>query len=107
MLTRRRWLTLPSAPGIALSGPSPAAVSIGTNPTFQGRERRVEAYVIEDATGPDGPAPVSLDLYGEHLGIDFTTRLRDTVRFDTVEGLVAQMDEDVRRARARLGVGGG
>ena len=67
----------------------PAAISIGTNPTFAGRERRVEAYVL-DFTG---------DLYGERVGLAFTSRLRDTVRFGTVEELVAQMDIDVRRTR--------
>ena len=73
----------------------PAAISIGTNPTFAGRERRVEAYVLDAAAG--------LDLYGEHVGLSFAARLRDTLRFDGVEPLVAQMAEDVQRARALLG----
>src|SRR5439155_12582686 len=50
----------------------PAAISIGTNPTFQGNERRVEAFVLDF----DG------DLYGEHVGLAFTERLRETIRFD-------------------------
>ncbi len=66
-----------------------AAISIGTNPTFEGPDRRVEAYVL-DFTG---------DLYGEHVGLAFTARLRDTLRFDGVEPLVAQMALDVERAR--------
>jgi riboflavin kinase/FMN adenylyltransferase len=74
--------------------PLPAAISIGTNPTFAGRERRVEAFVIDAAPG--------LDLYGEHVGLTFTGRLRDTLRFDGVEPLVAQMGEDVRHAREVL-----
>src|SRR3954463_9958405 len=45
----------------------PAAVSIGTNPTFSGRERRVEAYVLD----------FDRDLYGERLALDFVTRLRE------------------------------
>ena len=73
----------------------PAATSIGTNPTFAGRERRVEAFVID--------APAGLDLYGEHVGLTFTARLRDTLRFDGVEPLVAQMEQDVDRARALVG----
>ena len=73
----------------------PAAISVGTNPTFAGRERRVEAYVL-DVQG-------ELDLYGEHVGLSFCARLRDTVRFDGVEPLVRQMAEDVRRARELLG----
>jgi riboflavin kinase/FMN adenylyltransferase len=72
-----------------------AAISIGTNPTFAGRERRVEAYVLDAEPG--------LDLYGEHVGLTFAARLRDTLRFDGVEPLVAQMERDVERARALLG----
>jgi len=72
----------------------PAAISIGTNPTFAGRERRVEAFVLDAAEG--------LDLYGEHVGVAFTARLRDTERFASVEELVAQMDRDVERTRELL-----
>ena len=71
----------------------PAAISIGTNPTFAGREQRVEAYVL-DAEG--------LDLYGEHVGVAFTARLRGTERFDDVQALVRQMDDDVVRTREVL-----
>jgi riboflavin kinase/FMN adenylyltransferase len=71
----------------------PAAISIGTNPTFAGAERRVEAYVL-DFTG---------DLYGEHVGLSFAARLRDTLRFDSVDALVAQMDLDVERTRQIVG----
>jgi len=67
----------------------PAAISIGTNPTFAGDERRVEAYVMDFAG----------DLYGEQVGLAFTARLRDTLRFDGVEALVAQMGRDVARSR--------
>jgi riboflavin kinase/FMN adenylyltransferase len=73
----------------------PAAISVGTNPTFAGRERRVEAYVLDAEAG--------LDLYGEHVGLTFAARLRDTLRFDSVEPLVAQIADDVRRTRALLG----
>ena len=67
----------------------PAAISIGTNPTFAGTERRVEAFVLDFAG----------DLYGEHVGLSFTARLRDTIRFDGIEPLVAQMAIDVERTR--------
>jgi riboflavin kinase/FMN adenylyltransferase len=67
----------------------PAAISIGTNPTFAGRERRVEAFVLD----------FDEDLYGERVGLAFTARLRDTIRFDTVEELVTQMGHDVERTR--------
>ena len=71
----------------------PAAISIGTNPTFDGTERRVEAYVI-DVVPRD-----SLDLYGERVSVEFVQWLRGMVRFDGVEPLIEQMAEDVRRTR--------
>ena len=70
----------------------PAAVSIGTNPTFSGRERRVEAYVLDF----DG------DLYGERLALDFVAYLRETRRYATVEPLLAQIAEDVAQTRQAL-----
>ncbi len=69
-----------------------AAISIGTNPTFEGRHRRVEAYVL-DFEG---------DLYGQELGIEFVHRLRGMQRFDSVAELVAQMDLDVAETRELL-----
>jgi riboflavin kinase/FMN adenylyltransferase len=72
----------------------PAAVSIGTNPTFAGREQRVEAFVLDAGT--------DLDLYGEHVGVAFTARLRATEHFDDVGALVARMDDDVARSREVL-----
>jgi len=71
----------------------PAAVSIGTNPTFSGRERRVEAYVLDF----DG------DLYGERVALDFVAYLRPMQRFESVSALVAQMSEDVAETRRILG----
>ncbi len=71
----------------------PAAISIGTNPTFDGSDRRVEAYVLDRD---------DLDLYGEHVAIDFVTRLRAMLRFDAVEALLEQMAADVGAARAAL-----
>jgi riboflavin kinase/FMN adenylyltransferase len=69
--------------------PAMAAVSIGSNPTFAGRERRVEAYVLDF----DG------DLYGERLALDFMARQREQRRYDGVEPLVAQIRDDVARTR--------
>jgi riboflavin kinase/FMN adenylyltransferase len=71
----------------------PAAVSIGTNPTFSGRERRVEAYVLDF----DG------DLYGERVGLDFVAHLREQRVYETPEPLVVQIREDVEQTRALLG----
>jgi riboflavin kinase / FMN adenylyltransferase len=74
----------------------PAAVSVGTNPTFQGSRRTVEAFVL-DWEG---------DLYGEHVGVEFTARLRPMRAFSGVEELVAAMDGDVTETRRLLGLPG-
>jgi riboflavin kinase/FMN adenylyltransferase len=71
----------------------PAAISIGTNPTFDGTERRVEAYALD----------VDVDLYGEHVAVEFVDRLRGMVKFDDVDALVDQMAEDVSDVRRLLG----
>ena len=68
----------------------PAAISIGTNPTFGENARTVEAYALDRD---------DLDLYGVHAAIDFTHRLRGTQRFESVEALVEQMHRDVEQAR--------
>jgi riboflavin kinase/FMN adenylyltransferase len=73
----------------------PAAVSVGTNPTFEGVERRVEAYAID--VGHD------LDLYDEHVIVEFACRLRGMERFANVDDLVDQMHRDVDESRSRLG----
>lgn len=75
----------------------PAAISIGTNPTFDGLIRGVEAYVL----GRD-----DLDLYGEEVVLEFVERLRPTLRFDGIEPLLDQMAQDVERSAAVLGVTG-
>ena len=69
----------------------PAAISVGTNPTFDGTDRTVEAYALDRD---------DLDLYGTHAAIEFTARLRGNTKFDSVAALVAQMGEDVAAARA-------
>jgi riboflavin kinase/FMN adenylyltransferase len=72
----------------------PAAISVGTNPTFAGeRERRVEAYVLDRD---------DLELYGADVEIFFISRIRGMVRFDGVEALVKTMAEDVERAHQIL-----
>jgi riboflavin kinase/FMN adenylyltransferase len=71
----------------------PAAISVGTNPTFSGRVRTVEAYVLD----------VDEDFYGHHVGLDLEHRLRGQERFDGVEPLIAQMHHDVQRTRELLG----
>ena len=72
----------------------PAAISVGTNPTFDGvRTRRVESYVLDRD---------DLDLYGVEVEVSFVERLRGMVAFESVEGLVRQMALDVDRAREIL-----
>jgi riboflavin kinase / FMN adenylyltransferase len=73
---------------------SMAAISVGTNPTFDGVEHRVEAYVIDEGH--------ELELYDEHVVVEFASRLRGMERFDGIEPLVAQMSRDVAEARSRL-----
>lgn len=73
----------------------PSAISIGTNPTFEGvRQRRVEAYVMDH----------TLDLYGARVHIDFVKFLRSTLKFESVDELIAQMNVDVADARDVLGL---
>jgi len=71
----------------------PAAISVGTNPTFDGRERIVEAYALDRD---------DLDLYGDHVAVEFVARLRATVRFGSADELVVQMHADVADARRLL-----
>ncbi len=82
------WFTSTSRPDRRL----PAAVSVGSNPTFSGRERRVEAYVLD----------IDEDFYGQHVALDFVARLRDMEHYDTVDALLAQMAEDVKQTRELL-----
>jgi riboflavin kinase / FMN adenylyltransferase len=72
----------------------PAAISVGSNPTFQGSRRTVEAYVLDY----DG------DLYGEHVGVEFAARLRPMAAFPDVDALMAAMAKDVEDTRRILGV---
>ncbi|WP_454049146.1 bifunctional riboflavin kinase/FAD synthetase [Cellulomonas sp. Marseille-Q8402] len=87
------WLRRPSLPAGDPDAVLPAAVSIGTNPTFEGLQRRVEAYVLDRT---------DLDLYGEEVVLELVERLRPTLRFDSVEALVERMHEDVEGVRRVL-----
>jgi riboflavin kinase/FMN adenylyltransferase len=72
----------------------PAALSVGTNPQFEGREVRVEAYAI---TSDD------LDLYGLHAAVDLVDRVRGQAVFDSLAALTERMGEDVREVERLLG----
>ncbi|MFM7492083.1 MAG: bifunctional riboflavin kinase/FAD synthetase [Actinomycetota bacterium] len=69
----------------------PAAISIGTNPTFDGvRGRQVEAYALDRD---------DLDLYDKEATVEFGWRLRDTIKFAGLEELLVQMKIDCDEAR--------
>jgi riboflavin kinase/FMN adenylyltransferase len=68
----------------------PAAISVGTNPQFEGTERTVEAYAIDR---------VGLELYGLHVAVDFVAFVRGQAKFETLDALLVQMAEDVDRCR--------
>jgi riboflavin kinase / FMN adenylyltransferase len=73
----------------------PAAISVGTNPTFDGeRERRVESYVLDRD---------DLELYGVEVEVAFVDRIRGMVRFDGVDALIDTMRQDVVTAHQILG----
>lgn len=70
----------------------PAAVSVGSNPTFSGTDRTVEAYVLD----------VDEDFYGHEVGVDFVARLRGQERYDDLDARVAASRGDVDRPREVL-----
>jgi riboflavin kinase/FMN adenylyltransferase len=70
----------------------PTAISVGTNPTFQGRVRTVEAYVLD----------VDEDFYGHAVAVDLVARLRGQEHYDDVGALITQMHADVARTREIL-----
>ncbi|GAA2005271.1 bifunctional riboflavin kinase/FAD synthetase [Microbacterium ulmi] len=72
----------------------PAAISVGTNPTFDDVEQRqVEAYVLDET---------DLDLYGHRVEVQFVARVRGMVAFEGVDALVGQMERDVAQVRSLL-----
>ena len=79
------WFVLGAEPHRRLA----AAVSVGTNPTFFGRERTVEAFVLD----------LDEDLYGERVALDFVSHLRGQIAFTRAEDLVEQIGGDVARVR--------
>jgi riboflavin kinase/FMN adenylyltransferase len=72
----------------------PAAISVGTNPTFEGVPRTVEAYALDRD---------DLELYGVHVAVEFAARLRGNTRFDSIEALISQIHADVDATRRLTG----
>ena len=88
------WLTRLDLPEGARDRTMPAAISVGTNPTFQTHDRRtVEAYVLDRD---------DLDLYDERVMVEFTAHIRPTLKFDSVDDLLEAMGSDVERCRQLL-----
>ncbi len=73
-------------------GPHDAVASVGSRPTFNGTKPILEAHIFD----------FDEDIYGKYIHIDFIAWLRDQVKFDLVEDLVAQMDADADNARSAL-----
>jgi len=72
----------------------PAAISVGTNPTFGDDRRSVESFILDrDA-----------DLYGRTARVEFVGKVRDMVKFDSVDELLEHMARDVARTREILHV---
>ncbi|NUO98041.1 MAG: bifunctional riboflavin kinase/FAD synthetase [Nonomuraea sp.] len=72
----------------------PAAISVGTNPTFEGVPRTVEAYALDRD---------DLELYGVHVAVEFAARLRGNTRFESIEALIDQIHADVDATRRLTG----
>jgi riboflavin kinase/FMN adenylyltransferase len=65
-------------------------VNIGLRPTFEGQaSQTIEAHLLD----------YSHDLYDKLVSLDFTARLRDERKFDSVEALIAQIHSDIESAR--------
>ena len=69
-----------------------AATSIGTRPTFDGKGRTIEAFLLE----------FDSNLYNRKLRLEFVQRLRDELKFDSVDALLEQMELDVEQTRRLL-----
>jgi riboflavin kinase/FMN adenylyltransferase len=72
-----------------------AAVNLGTNPTFTPDKQtlNVEAYLLD----------FDRDIYGEMMRLEFVARLRDELKYDSVEALIKQINVDVEQTREFLG----
>lgn len=80
----------------------PAAISVGTNPTFDGIEnRQVEAHVINRPQ----ERVEDFDLYGQHVVVEFVKHLRPMVAYRGIDALIEQINQDVAQARDVLAEG--
>ncbi len=70
------------------------AASIGTNPTFNGQEHRLEVYILD----------FNSTIYDEQLEIQFIQRLRGEEKFSGADELIEQMSRDVEEVRRVLDI---
>jgi riboflavin kinase/FMN adenylyltransferase len=71
----------------------PAAISVGTNPQFDGQHRTVEAYALDRT---------DLDIYDQHVAVEFLARVRGQERFAGIDELVERINQDVAKVRVLL-----
>lgn len=79
-----------------------AAINVGTRPTVNGTTLRVEAHLLDAPTEADSPSLQGLPEYNWRIALDLTARVRDQVRFESLDHLRAQLDRDMRTVRDRL-----
>ena len=84
-----------NVPGTQSAEFLPAAISVGTNPQFDGVERTVEAHVLGRS---------DLNLYGEKIAVTFVSRIREMMSFDSLDELLVQMDNDLLKTASVLGI---
>ena len=73
-------------------GPYDGVASVGSRPTFDGTKPLLEVYLFDF----DG------DIYGRYIDVDFVAQLREQIKYDDVDALVAQMHVDADNARTIL-----
>lgn len=88
------WLVR-DIPGTQAVEKLPSAISVGTNPQFDGKQTTVEAHVLGRA---------DLNLYGQEVAVDFVDRIRPMQAFDNLDALLERMDQDLLDSATILGV---
>jgi riboflavin kinase/FMN adenylyltransferase len=73
-------------------GAYPAAINLGTNPTFDEHRRKLEIHLVGFAG----------DLYEQQLDVDFVDRVRDVTKFENIDALRRQLQRDVETVRTML-----
>lgn len=83
----------------------PAAVSVGTKPTFDGASRALEAFLLDAGASTEWAPIGGLAEYGWRIRLDLTAFLRDQAKFPSLESLLEQMSADCRRVRQLASAG--